>query len=158
MKQRLNYFKFSPGAMNCMMTMEKYISSCYKEKKTLEHKLVELVKIRVSQINGCAYCIDMHTKDARAILEEEQRIYGLSAWKESPFYSDAERAALEWAEANTLISSTNIPDKLFEQVSRYFNEEQIVDLTLVITTINAWNRIAISFKPEIGIYQPGDFD
>ncbi|OUR95785.1 carboxymuconolactone decarboxylase [Halobacteriovorax marinus] len=158
MTQRLNYFQASPNAFKPMMEMEKYIASCYKTKKTLDHKLIELVKIRVSQINGCAYCIDMHTKDARAFSEDEQRIFALSAWREAPFYTDQERAALEWAEVNTLISTLKVTDDLFDRMKTFFTDEQLVDLTMVVTQINAWNRIALSFKPEVGSYTPGDFD
>jgi len=158
MTERLNYFQASPKAMATMIEMEKYITNCYKTKKTLDHKLIELIKTRVSQINGCAYCIDMHTKDARSISEDEQRIYALSAWREAPFFTDQERAALEWAEVNTLISTQKVSDGLFDHMKTFFTDEQLVDLTIVITTINAWNRIALSFKPEVGSYQPGDFD
>ncbi len=158
MTQRLNYFQASPDAMAAMFNLENYTTSCYKTKKTLDHKLVELIKIRVSQINGCAYCIDMHTKDARAFFEDEQRIYGLNAWRETPFYTDKERAALDWAEQNTLISKQGISDGLYDHVKTFFTDEQLVDLTMVIATINAWNRIAISFKPEVGTYNAGDFD
>jgi len=158
MTQRLNYFQASAGAMNTLVDTEKYIASCHKNKKTLNKNLIELVKIRVSQINGCAYCIDMHSKDARAIQETEQRIYGLSAWRETDFYSDQERAALAWAEANTLVHVEGINDEVYEAVSACFNSEQLVDLTLVITTINSWNRIAISFKPKPGSYNVGDFE
>jgi len=158
MTQRLNYFQASTEAMNTLVNTEKYIARCHKEKENLNKKLIELVKIRVSQINGCAYCIDMHSKDARAIQETEQRIYGLSAWRETNFYSDQERAALAWAEANTLIHVEGINNELYEMVSACFNPEQLVDLTLVITTINSWNRIALSFKPEPGSYNVGDFE
>ncbi len=158
MTQRLNYFQASAEAMNTLVNTEKYIARCHKEKENLNKKLIELVKIRVSQINGCAYCIDMHSKDARAIQETEQRIYGLSAWRETNFYSDQERAALAWAEANTLIHVEGINNELYEMVSACFNPEQLVDLTLVITTINSWNRIALSFKPEPGSYSVGDFE
>jgi len=158
MTQRLNYFQASIEAMNTLVNTEKYIARCHKNKKTLNKPLIELVKIRVSQINGCAYCIDMHSKDARSEQETEQRIYGLSAWRETNFYSDQERAALAWAEANTRIHSEGISDDTYDAVSAYFNPEQLVDLTLVITTINSWNRIALSFKPEPGSYNVGDFD
>ncbi|OUR70412.1 carboxymuconolactone decarboxylase [Marinomonas sp. 42_23_T18] len=158
MTQRLNYFQASTEAMNTLVNTEKYIARCHKEKRTLNKRLIELVKIRVSQINGCAYCIDMHSKDARAIQETEQRLYGLSAWRETNFYSDQERAALAWAEANTLVHVEGISDELYETASSCFNPEQLVDLTLVVTTINSWNRIALSFKPEPGSYDVGDFD
>ena len=158
MSQRLNYFQASPGAMNTLIQTEKYISSCWKDKKTLDKKLLELIKIRVSQINGCAYCLDMHTKDARALGETEQRLHSLIAWRETNFYSDRESAALAWAEANTLINQNEISDQLYQATKAMFTDEQLVDLTLVITAINSWNRIALSFKPEVGSYQAGDFD
>ena len=148
MERRLDYFKASPDAMKTMMDMERYLASCYRSKKNLDRKLIELVKIRVSQINGCAYCIDIHAKDAIDIGESMHRIYSLSAWREAPFYTDAERAALAWAEANTLISSNDISDELYQKTIQHFDEEQLVDLTLAITTINAWNRIGISFRSQ----------
>lgn len=120
----------------------------------LEHSLLELVKTRVSQINGCAYCIDMHTKDARAAGETEQRLYGLSAWHEAPYYSDRERAALAWAEAITNISQTHASDAEYEAARAHFGEEELVKLTMAIITINGWNRLAIAFRPEVGIYKP----
>lgn len=153
-KQRIDYFQVAPDGINIMIEMEKYLATCHQSKKNLDRKLIELVKIHVSQINRCAYCLDMHTKDARAIGEDEQRIYGLSAWKEAPYYSNIERAALAWAEANTLIATNGITSELFENTMQYFTEEQIVDLTLVITQINSWNRIAISFRVQAGTYTP----
>jgi|SRR5690348_13624551 AhpD family alkylhydroperoxidase len=120
----------------------------------LEPRLRELVKIRASQLNGCAFCIDMHTKDARAQGETEQRIYALSAWRETPFYTDRERAALEWAERLTLIAGHEVSDDLYARVRAQFSEEEIAKLTLAIVQINGWNRIAISFRPVVGSYQP----
>jgi AhpD family alkylhydroperoxidase len=146
---RLNYFKAAPGGLNIMREFEKYLHEC-----GLEQSLIELVKMRSSQINGCAYCIDMHSKDARAAGETEQRLYGLSAWRETPFYTDRERAALEWTEKLTLISTNGVPDDLYEQTLQHFSEQELVNLTLVITTINTWNRLAISFRSEPGSYQP----
>lgn len=157
MAQRLNYFQASPIALTQLINAEKYIASCIMEKQNLDHKLVELVKMRVSQINGCAYCLDMHSKDARAIGETEQRLHALIAWRETNFYTEKECQALAWAEANTLIHQQEISDDLYASVRKYFSEEQLVDLTLIITTINSWNRIALSFKPEVGSYQVGDF-
>jgi AhpD family alkylhydroperoxidase len=119
----------------------------------LEHSLIELVKIRTSQINGCAYCLDMHTKDARAAGETEQRIYSLSAWRETPFYNDRERAALEWTESLTLISSTHVPDDVFESVRRHFTEAELVSLTFAVIAINSWNRLAVSFRATPGTYR-----
>jgi AhpD family alkylhydroperoxidase len=146
---RLNYFKAAPGGLNIMREFEKYLHEC-----GLEQSLIELVKMRSSQINGCAYCIDMHSKDARAAGETEQRLYGLSAWRETPFYTERERAALAWTESLTLISTNGVPDELYEKTLQHFSEQELVNLTLVITTINTWNRLAISFRSEPGSYQP----
>lgn len=157
MSQRLNYFQASPDALNILIQMEKYISTCFKDKKNLDQSLIELIKMRVSQINGCAYCLDMHSKDARAIGETEQRLHALVAWRETPFYSEQERAALAWAEANTLVHQQGINDTLYQETRKHFDEEQLVDLTLVVTGINSWNRFALSFKSEVGSYQVGDF-
>jgi len=120
----------------------------------LEPALRELVKTRASQINGCAYCIDMHTKDARAQGETEQRLYGLNAWRETPFYTDRERAALEWTEHVTLIAEDHVPDELYERVREHFSEEELVKLTLAVVQINGYNRFAISFRAPVGSYQP----
>jgi AhpD family alkylhydroperoxidase len=120
----------------------------------LDHTLAELVKIRASQINGCAYCIDMHTKDARAAGETEQRIYALSAWREAPFYSERERAALEWTEAVTRLADGHISDELFDRVSAQFSEGELVALTFAIVVINGWNRLAVPFRAPAGTYQP----
>ena len=149
MKPRLDYHQAADGAYQAMLGMEKYVRTC-----GLEHSLLELIKTRASQINGCAYCIDMHTKDARAAGETEQRLYGLSAWRETPFYSERERAALEWTEALTLISTNDVPDELYERVKRHFNDQELVNLTLAVITINAWNRLAIPFRSVPGSYQP----
>jgi AhpD family alkylhydroperoxidase len=120
----------------------------------IDRKLLELVKIRASQLNGCAFCIDMHTKDARAAGETEQRIYALDAWRETPFFTDKERAALGWTEALTNIQQGHAPDAVYQELRRYFSEPEQVNLTLAITTINAWNRIAIGFRAVPGSYQP----
>jgi len=149
MAVRLNYVKAAPGAYQVMSQLEKYVRNC-----GLESSLLELVKTRASQLNGCAYCLDMHTKDARAAGESEQRIYLLSAWREAPFYSERERAALEWAEALTLIADNHVPDDIYERVAPHFTDEELVNLTLAVNTINAWNRFAISFRTEVGTYQP----
>jgi AhpD family alkylhydroperoxidase len=119
----------------------------------LEPGLLELVRIRVSQINGCAYCIDMHTKDARARGETEQRLYGLSAWRETPFYSEREHAALAWAEAVTLLAQNSIPNELYEQGRGEFSEKELVDLTLGVIAINGWNRLAVAFRSVPGTYK-----
>jgi AhpD family alkylhydroperoxidase len=116
--------------------------------------LAELVKIRASQINGCAYCIDMHTKDARLAGETEQRIYALNAWRETPFFTDRERAALEWTEAVTRIADTHAADDIYDRVAQHFDEAELVALTMAVVVINAWNRISISFRPPVGSYQP----
>ena len=124
------------------------------ESSGLERPLIELVKIRASQINGCAYCIDMHTKDARAMGETEQRIYGLSAWRETPFFTDRERAALDWTESLTRISEDQVPDDVYERVRPHFTEEELVALTFAVVAINGWNRLAISLRAPAGTYQP----
>ncbi len=149
MASRLNYRRAAPGAMETMLTLEHYVHS-----SGLEPPLLELVKMRASQINGCAYCLDMHSKDARAAGETEQRLYVLSAWREAPFYSPRERAALAWTEAVTLISRDEIGDELYQEVSAQFSEKELVDLTLAIIAINGWNRLAISFRKVPGTYQP----
>ena len=131
------------------MALEKYLGEC-----GLDHKLIHLLKMRASQINGCAYCIDMHSKDARSLGETEQRLYELDAWRETPFYTDPERAALAWIEAITLVSQTHVPDAAYEEVRKHFNEKEIVDLTYVASTINAWNRLAIALRAIPGHYQP----
>jgi AhpD family alkylhydroperoxidase len=120
----------------------------------LERSLLELVRLRASQINHCAYCIDMHTKDARAQGETEQRLYLVSAWREAPFYSERERAALEWTEAVTNVGDTHVPDNVFERVRQHFDEAELVALTFAVVAINSWNRLAVSFRAEVGTYQP----
>jgi len=120
----------------------------------LERPLFELVKIRASQINGCAYCIDMHTKDARLAGETEQRIYALNAWRETPFFSERERAALEWTEAVTRVADTHVPDDIHARVSAQFKEDELVALTFAVIVINSWNRLAVSFRAPAGTYQP----
>jgi AhpD family alkylhydroperoxidase len=141
MKARLNPFQAAPEEMKALTALENAIQA-----SGLEPSLIHLVKTRASQINGCAYCIHMHTRDARAHGESEERLYLLDAWRESPLYSDRERAALEWTEAVTLISQTHAPDAAYDEVKRHFAEGELVKLTLLIATINAWNRIAISFR------------
>jgi AhpD family alkylhydroperoxidase len=148
MEERLDYARIAPDGIKAMRGSESYV-----RQSGLEPSLRELVKIRASQINGCAYCIDMHTIDARAGGETEQRIYALAAWRETPFFSDRERAALAWTEALTLISETHVPDQVYEEAKAHFDEKELVDLTLAITTINAWNRIAIGFRTVPGSYR-----
>jgi AhpD family alkylhydroperoxidase len=123
----------------------------------LDHKLLHLVKMRASQINGCAYCLDMHAKDARAEGETEQRLYSLDAWRETPFFSDRERAALEWTEAVTLVAATHVPDEAYEAVRAHFSEDEIKTLTLAVAMINTWNRLNVAFRTVPGDYQPGMF-
>jgi AhpD family alkylhydroperoxidase len=149
MDTRLNFIQAVPEAYRAMSQLERYVKNC-----GLEASLLELVKIRASQINGCAYCIDMHTKDARAAGESEQRIYLLSAWREAPFYNERERAALEWTEALTLIARDHVPYEIYERVKPHFTDEELVNLTMAIVTINSWNRLVISFRSKVGSYQP----
>jgi AhpD family alkylhydroperoxidase len=149
MEQRLNYVKLAPTGIQAMYRLSKYV-----EDSGLEHSLIELVKIRASQINGCAYCIDMHTKDARAQGETEQRIYLLDAWRETPFYTERERAALAWTESVTLISQGQISDEEFAAAREHFSEGELVNLTMAIIAINGWNRMAISFRAVPGKYEP----
>lgn len=149
MQPRLEIQKVAPEAYRAMRALTDYGRS-----SGLEPKLVELVKVRASQMNGCAFCIDMHTKDARAAGETEQRLYGLTAWRETPFYSERERAALAWTEALTLISQTHAPDDVYEEVRRHFSELEVVNLSMAIVTINSWNRLVLGFRTVPGTYQP----
>ena len=149
MQPRLDYAKVSPGAFKTMLDFETYLAKC-----GLERSLIHLVKMRASQINGCAYCLDMHSKDARAEGETEQRLYALDAWRETPFYSARERAALAWTEALTLIAQTHAPDDVYQDARAQFSEQALADLTLAIVAINGWNRIATGFRAEPGKYQP----
>ena len=148
MEQRLDYPRLAPEAARAMYGLETYLAGC-----GLEQALRELVKIRASQINGCAFCLDMHTKDARAAGETEQRIYALNAWREAPFFTERERAALAWAEAVTRIGG-GVPDDLYAEARRQFSEKELVDLTWAVAAINAWNRVVISFRSVPGSYQP----
>jgi AhpD family alkylhydroperoxidase len=149
MEARIDYLKSGRGVVEAMLGLEKYL-----HQSGLEEKLLDLIKLRVSQINGCAYCIDMHWKDLRGLGETEQRLYGLDAWKESPYYTDRERAALAWAEAVTNIKETHVPDDVYQETRKHFNEKELADLTLAISAINAWNRLAISARSVPGLYQP----
>src|SRR5574338_408858 len=149
MEQRLDYSKAAPEGVEILRQLEHYL-----KKAGLEPDLMELVKLRASQINGCAYCIDMHTKDARSHGESEQRLYGVSAWRETPFYSERERAALAWTESVTRISESQVPEEFFQQVKQHFTEKELVDLTLAVIAINSWNRLAISFRTQVGSYKP----
>src|SRR6516164_3009798 len=141
MKPRMNFFQAAPDTIKALSALETQVQS-----SGLEQSLIELVKTRASQINGCAFCINMHTQDARKHGETEQRMYLLNAWREAPVYSDRERAALAWTEAVTLISETHAPDDVYEEVRKHFSEAATVNLTMLIATINAWNRLAISFR------------
>jgi len=149
MQARLDWYKISPGAYKAMAGLEGLVKG-----SGLEPALLELVKMRASQINGCAYCLDMHSKDARAAGETEQRLYGLNAWRETPFYSERERAALAWTEALTLVHETHAPDEVYEEVRKHFTEEEAVSLTTAVVAINGWNRLAIGFRMVPGTYQP----
>lgn len=148
MEQRIGYEK-GGDALKAMYGLELYLA-----KSSIERKLLDLIKFRVSQINGCAYCLDMHSKDLRQEGETEQRLYTLDAWRETPFFTDRERAALAWAEAVTLITEGHVPDELYEETRKQFNEQEMIDLTLAVTTINSWNRISIAFRTTPGTYQP----
>jgi AhpD family alkylhydroperoxidase len=149
MGSHLQYEKAAPAALRAMYSLEKYVREC-----GLEQSLLELIKTRASQINGCAFCIDMHTKDARAHGETEQRLYALNAWRETPFYTDRERAALAWTEAVTLISEDHVPEDVFEQAKAQFTDEELVNLTVAVVAINGWNRLSIAFNVPAGTYQP----
>lgn len=147
MKARVNGLAMSQEPTQAMRALQAYVA-----KSGLDHSLIELVKMRASQINGCAYCLDMHSKDARALGETEQRLYTLSAWHETPFFTDRERAALAWTEAVTLIHQ-GVPDEVYQKAREQFSEQELVDLTWAIVTINGWNRMAISFAAVPGDYQ-----
>lgn len=150
MQPRLDAMKASPGAYHAMVALETFVRKSSK----LEPSLIELVKMRASQINGCAFCIDMHSKDARAAGESEQRLYALNAWRETPFFTDRERAALAWTEAVTLVANDHIPDAVYEEAHRQFTDEELVNLTIAVVAINGWNRLAIGFRSVPGEYQP----
>lgn len=149
MQSRFDYMKIAPDGFKAMSGLEQYV-----RQSGLEPALLELVKIRASQINGCAFCLDMHTQDARAGGESEQRIHTLSVWRETPFFNERERAALAWTETVTRVSETHVPDETYESVRQHFNEKELVDLTLAIVAINGWNRLAISFRTVPGSYRP----
>lgn len=150
MSGRFDYATVAPGANEAMRGLERYVRG-----SGLERSLLELVKIRASQLNGCAYCLDMHTKDARAAGESEQRLYVLAAWREAPFFTERERAALEWAEALTVVEREGVTDELYERTRRHFSELELVNLTISIVAINGWNRLSVAFRsPEPGSYTP----
>lgn len=147
MEPRLNAFQIAPQAYPAISALQKYVDSC-----GLERPLLELVRLRASQINGCAFCLDMHTKVARALGETEQRLYLVSAWRESPFYTDRERAALEWTESVTLVGETHVPDEVYERVKQQFTPTELVNLTAAIAMINTWNRLSVAFRTVPGSY------
>ena len=149
MKPRIEYAKVAPDGLAAMRGLETYVHG-----SGLEPGLLELVKVRASQINGCAYCLDMHTKDARDAGEKEQRLYAVAAWHEAPFFSERERAALTWTEAVTLVGETHVSDEVYELARRHFGEKELVDLTLAVVAINGWNRLAIAFRTVPGSYKP----
>jgi len=150
MEQRINVFEKGSSAMKSV-----YGLGIYLAKSTVEQTLLNLIYYRVSQINGCAYCLDMHSKDLRATGETEQRLYVLDAWREAPFYSERERAALAWAEAVTKLTDGNVPDEIYAEARRQFSEAELIDLTIAVITINSYNRINIAFRPVAGTYQVG---
>jgi AhpD family alkylhydroperoxidase len=149
MEQRINIHEKGQNALKTL-----YGVGGYLKKSPLEKSLIELVNFRVSQLNSCAYCLDMHAKDARAAGETEQRLYGLSAWHETPYYTDRERAALAWAEA---VTRCQVPDAVYSQAIKQFSDEELIDLTFAVTTINTWNRLNLAFPSEPGTYQVGQF-
>jgi AhpD family alkylhydroperoxidase len=149
MKVRLNYGRVAPGVYDAMDALDRYLATC-----GLEESLLHLVKLRASQMNGCAYCLDMHWKDLRAIDESEQRLYSLDAWKECPYYSQRERAALGWTEAVTFVADGQVSDGLYAEAKSQFTDKELSDLTLAIATINAWNRLSIAGRLTPGTYQP----
>ena len=150
MKARIDLMHVNPGVIQAMLGLERQIRQA-----RLDHKLLDLVRMRASQINGCAYCLDMHSKDARAQGETEQRLYGLNAWRETPYYSARERAALEWTEALTLVSETGVPDDVYERVREQFSEDELGHLSLAVVAINGWNRLNVAARTVPGDYVPG---
>jgi AhpD family alkylhydroperoxidase len=148
MTPRLDYLRVDPNAFKAMMGLQTYVNE-----SGLEESLLHLVKLRASQINSCGYCIDMHTKDARANGETEQRLYALNAWVETPFYSESERAALAWTEAVTLVGEGHVPDAVYAEACKHFNEKALVNLTLAVVAINGWNRLCIAFRVVPGSYR-----
>ena len=152
METRINFLEKGATAIKAMFGLGAYLA-----KSPVEQSLLHLIYFRVSQINGCAYCLDMHSKDLRADGETEQRLYTISAWREAPFYSDRERAALAWAEAVNNIDHGEVPDEIYEQARAEFSEAELIDLTLAVTTVSAYNRFNIAFRPEVGTYKPGMF-
>ena len=152
MKSRIDFFRVVPGAAQAMLALQAHVNG-----SGLESSLLELVKMRASQINGCANCLDLHSKDARAAGETEQRLYLLDGWREAPFYSERERAALAWTEAVTCVTDGHVPDDAYSAASAQFTEQELVNLTLAVIAINGWNRLNIAFRSEAGRYRPGMF-
>jgi AhpD family alkylhydroperoxidase len=152
MEPRINVFEKGQNAMKAV-----YGLGIYLAKSPIEQSLLNLIYFRVSQINGCAFCLDMHSKDLLAKGETEQRLFVLDAWREAPFYTDRERAALAWAEAVTKITGGNVPDAVYDEASKQFSEEELIDLTIAVTTINSYNRINIAFRPLVGTYKVGAY-
>ena len=150
MKARIDLMQVNPGVIQAMLGLERQV-----RKAGLDHALLDLVRMRASQINGCAYCLDMHSKDARANGETEQRLYGLNAWREAPYYTDRERAALDWTEALTLVADTHVPDDVYERVREQFSEDELVHLTLAVVAINGWNRLNVAARTVAGSYVAG---
>ncbi len=149
MQARFNYAKVAPGVYDAMEAVDKYAGAC-----GLEESLLHLARLRASQVNGCAYCLDMHWKDLRAIGETEQRLYSLDAWRECPYFTERERAALAWTEAVTLVATGHVPDAVYEEARRQFNEKELADLTLAVVAINGWNRLSIAARVVPGTYEP----
>jgi AhpD family alkylhydroperoxidase len=153
MDARIDVMKVSPGIFQAMLGLERQVRQA-----GLERGLIDLVRMRASQINGCAYCLDMHSKDARANGETEQRLYGLDAWRETPYYSPRERAALEWTEALTLVAETHVPDEVFERVRQHFSDDELAHLSLAVVAINGWNRLNIAARTVPGSYVAGSLE
>jgi AhpD family alkylhydroperoxidase len=152
MEQRINAYEKSPSVLKAFYGLGSYLA-----KSLIEQSLLNLIYFRVSQINGCAPCLDMHSKDLRAAGETEQRLYVLDAWREAPFYADRERAALAWAEAVTKVTEGHVPDEIYVKARKQFSEEELIDLTVAVITINCYNRINIAFRIKAGTYEPGQY-
>ena len=149
MKSRIDLMHVNPGVMQAMFGLERQVLQA-----GFDRKLIDLVRMRASQINGCAYCLDMHSKDARAAGETEQRLYGLNAWRETPYYSERERAALEWTEALTMVTEGHVPDEVYERVRQDFSDDELAHLSLAIVAINGWNRLNVAARTVPGDYVP----
>jgi AhpD family alkylhydroperoxidase len=150
MHERLRYARANPSAFRAMRALQDHVNA-----SGLEPDLLELVKLLASYMNGCAFCVDMHTKDARAAGETEQRLFGVPVWRETPYYTERERAALAWTEAVTGIAESDVSDDVYDEARAYFEEAELVDLTLAIVAINGWNRLAVAFRTPVGGYEPG---